>query len=217
MKRCIICGNVDDDNSTVCSTCGNPYVDMGAQASDMGSGEETEAGGSPDTVSEEIKEQAEAGQPEAEEPQSEEEAPEQPETEEPQQAAAEQPGMEVPEQAAAEQPEAEAPRQAAERPENAGAPGQTMPGGRPPRRTRSGPQIYGQAEGVNPRSGQYANQGMIRREVPPRAAGAGRADGRMQGGQSRPMGRMQGGQGRPMGQMQGGPGRPSGQDFRARR
>ena len=28
MKRCIICGNTGDDSSTVCSVCGNPYVDM---------------------------------------------------------------------------------------------------------------------------------------------------------------------------------------------
>ena len=28
MKRCIICGNTGDDNSAVCSVCGNPYVDM---------------------------------------------------------------------------------------------------------------------------------------------------------------------------------------------
>ena len=30
MKRCIICGNVGDENSTTCEKCGNPYVDMPA-------------------------------------------------------------------------------------------------------------------------------------------------------------------------------------------
>ena len=28
MKRCIICGNLGDDNSTVCEVCGNPYMDL---------------------------------------------------------------------------------------------------------------------------------------------------------------------------------------------
>lgn len=28
MKRCIICGNLGDDNSTVCEVCGNPYLDL---------------------------------------------------------------------------------------------------------------------------------------------------------------------------------------------
>lgn len=28
MKRCIICGNVGSDDSTVCEVCGNPYVDI---------------------------------------------------------------------------------------------------------------------------------------------------------------------------------------------
>ena len=28
MKRCIICGNVGDENSTTCEKCGNPFVDM---------------------------------------------------------------------------------------------------------------------------------------------------------------------------------------------
>lgn len=28
MKRCIICGNQDDDDSTVCEVCGNPYLSL---------------------------------------------------------------------------------------------------------------------------------------------------------------------------------------------
>ncbi len=28
MKRCIICGNLDDDDSTVCEVCGNPYLSL---------------------------------------------------------------------------------------------------------------------------------------------------------------------------------------------
>lgn len=28
MKRCVICGNIGDENQTICEKCGNPYVDM---------------------------------------------------------------------------------------------------------------------------------------------------------------------------------------------
>lgn len=28
MKRCIICGHVGSDDSTVCEVCGNPYLDI---------------------------------------------------------------------------------------------------------------------------------------------------------------------------------------------
>ena len=34
MKRCIICGNLGDDNSTVCEVCGNPYMDLDDDAPD---------------------------------------------------------------------------------------------------------------------------------------------------------------------------------------
>lgn len=44
MKRCIICGNLGDDNSTVCEVCGNPYMDLDDDAPDR-----MEAGGDPVT------------------------------------------------------------------------------------------------------------------------------------------------------------------------
>ena len=34
MKRCIICGNLGDDSSTVCEVCGNPYMDLDDDAPD---------------------------------------------------------------------------------------------------------------------------------------------------------------------------------------
>ncbi|MCD7833446.1 MAG: hypothetical protein LUH00_05590 [Lachnospiraceae bacterium] len=32
MKRCIVCGNIGDDDSVVCSVCGNPFIDMEGEA-----------------------------------------------------------------------------------------------------------------------------------------------------------------------------------------
>ncbi|MCD8396425.1 MAG: hypothetical protein LUD12_04470 [Lachnospiraceae bacterium] len=34
MKRCIVCGNVGDDDSVVCNVCGNPFIDMESDADD---------------------------------------------------------------------------------------------------------------------------------------------------------------------------------------
>ncbi len=231
MKRCIICGNVDDDSSTVCSTCGNPYVDMGEQASDVEEERAEQAGeaGEQDAASEEIEGEAEEsaagqdGQAEAQEPEAEQNQPEefgqtaaqQAEPEESEQTVARQAEPEEPQQAGqAEAPQQGQPtqrdRQSAEIPRQAS-------GGRPPRRTRSGPQIYGQAEGMDGNPGMYANQGAIRRNVPPRSTGTGRPMGQMPEGAGRPMGQMSGRTGRPMSQMPGGAGRPTGQDFRAKR
>lgn len=260
MKRCIICGNVDDDNSTVCSTCGNPYIDMGTQASDVDGGQTEQPEESQDAVPEEVKEpeepQAETKQAVDEEAQAEAEESQQAEAEESRQAETEepqQPGVEKaeePKQAAERIPQGNAagsaePRRAAERipqgntagsaepsraaegipqgnaaglaePSVAGAPRQT-PGGRPPRRTRSGPQIYGQAEGMNPNPELYANQGAIRRNVPPRTTGTGRPMGQTPTGAGRPTGPMAGGSGRPIGQLAGGAGRSAGKDPHTRR
>ncbi len=226
MKRCIICGNVDDDNSTVCSTCGNPYVDMSTQASEVDEEHAAapEAGEEQDAVAGETEEPAQ--QPESGEPESAQAegqsmetqqsfATEQPESEALRESSpAEQSEPEV-EQTKAEQavPEPREPQEAQaaqEGGQGAAIPGQ-MSGGRPPRRMRSGPQIYGQTEGVGGNPSQYTNQGMIRRDVPPRSAGAGRPMGQMPGGAGRPMGQTPGGAGRPTGQMPGGAGRPTSQ------
>ncbi|MCD8104266.1 MAG: hypothetical protein LUF35_04520 [Lachnospiraceae bacterium] len=32
MKRCIVCGSIGDDDSTVCKVCGNPFIDLGDQS-----------------------------------------------------------------------------------------------------------------------------------------------------------------------------------------
>lgn len=212
MKRCIICGNVDDDNSTVCSMCGNPYVDMSGpspesektQDSTVESSEATEP---QETVTE---------QPETET--SQENTAEQPEAEVPQDTvAAEQPETEAPQDSTTEQPEAEVSQNTA-----AGQTGRQTAGNRP-RRPRGGPQIYGQEELMAANPELYANQGALRRDVPPRAAGP-MQDGMGHpmnqapvGGTGRPVNRMPAGTGRPMGQMPGGPGRPSGQDFLSKR
>lgn len=209
MKRCIICGNVDDDNSTVCSTCGNPYVDMSGrtvgaeesaeQSETEAAPEEAEAAGAEQSGTEEARQEDAAGleQSEAEAQQQAEEELQQSEAESRQAGEDSQQG----ETAGAEQAEGQ----------HAEAVDQ-MSGGRAPRRTRSGPQIYGQAEGPNGNPELYASQGMIRRDVPPRSAGSGRPAGQM--------GQMPAGAGRPagqMGQMPQGAGRPAGQDPLARR
>ena len=47
MKRCIICGNVGSDDSTVCEVCGNPYLDI--RESDYSGGEPDEGEQTEDT------------------------------------------------------------------------------------------------------------------------------------------------------------------------
>ncbi|MCC8103360.1 MAG: hypothetical protein LIP11_14255 [Clostridiales bacterium] len=34
MKRCIVCGNIGDDDSVVCNVCGNPFIDMESEFED---------------------------------------------------------------------------------------------------------------------------------------------------------------------------------------
>ncbi|MCD8336608.1 MAG: hypothetical protein LUD18_04905 [Lachnospiraceae bacterium] len=34
MKRCIVCGNIGNDDSVVCNVCGNPFIDMEIEAED---------------------------------------------------------------------------------------------------------------------------------------------------------------------------------------
>ena len=193
MKRCIICGNLGDDNSTVCEVCGNPYMDLDDDAPDR-----MEAGDDPVTepdipedwepepeapVAEEVDAQDEISEAEEieEEPEQQTMAPkEAPE----QQAMA---SEEAPEQQAIAPEEApeqeamapeEAPEQQAMAPEEAPEQGavsalkanQTVQVARPRtagnngHRMKSGPQIYGQMAGQGAPD-QMQPDGMLRRTM----------------------------------------------------
>ena len=209
MKRCIICGNLGDDNSTVCEVCGNPYMDLDDDAPDR-----METGDDP--VTEPESDSSEDWEPEPEAPVAEEveaqdeiseaeEIEEEPE----QQAMAPE---EEPEQGAVPALKAKQTEQAA-RPRTAGNNGHRM---------KSGPQIYGQMAGQGAPD-QMQPDGMLRRTMNgndrpanhhPTAgvrrpiAGQGRP---MNGGQGQPMqGRPMNGQGQPMqGRPMNGQGQPS--------
>ena len=243
MKRCIICGNLGDDNSTVCEVCGNPYMDLDDDAPDR-----MEAGDDPVTepdipedwepepeapVAEEVEAQDEISEAEEieEEPEQQtiapEEEPEQqamaPEKAPEQQAmapeeASEQQAMateEAPEQEAVPASKAKQTVQAA-RPRTAGNNGHRM---------KSGPQIYGQMAGQGAPD-QMQPDGMLRRTMNGNdrpanhhpTAGVRRpiaGQGRpMNGGQGQPMqGRPMNGQGQPM---QGRPMNGQGQPMQGR-
>lgn len=220
MKRCIICGNLGDDNSTVCEVCGNPYMDLDDDAPDR-----MEAGDDPVTepdipedwepepeapVAEEVEAQDEISEAEEieEEPEQQTIAPE----EEPEQQAMaseeapEQQTMapeEAPEQGAVSALKANQTVQVA-RPRTAGNNGHRM---------KSGPQIYGQMAGQGAPD-QMQPDGMLRRTMNGNdrpanhhpTAGVRRpiaGQGRPTNGQGQPM------QGRPMnGQGQPSQGRP---------
>ena len=226
MKRCIICGNLGDDNSTVCEVCGNPYMDLDDDAPDrMETGDdpvtEPESDSSEDwepepeaPVAEEVEAQDEISEAEEieEEPEQQAMAPKQqtmtPEIAPEQEAmapeeASEQQAMateEAPEQEAVPASKAKQTVQAA-RPRTAGNNGHRM---------KSGPQIYGQMAGQGAPD-QMQPDGMLRRTMNgndrpanhhPTAgvrrpiAGQGRP---MNGGQGQPMqGRPMNGQGQPM-------------------
>ena len=231
MKRCIICGNLGDDNSTVCEVCGNPYMDLDDDAPDR-----MEAGDDPVTepdipedwepepeapVAEEVEAQDEISETEVieEEPEQEtmapEKAPEQeamaPEKAPEQEAmapeeASEQQAMateEAPEQEAVPASKAKQTVQAA-RPRTAGNNGHRM---------KSGPQIYGQMAGQGAPD-QMQPDGMLRRTMNgnDRPANHHPTAGvrRPIAGQGRPM---NGGQGQPM---QGRPMNSQGQPMQGR-
>ncbi|MCD7957202.1 MAG: hypothetical protein LUG93_15930, partial [Lachnospiraceae bacterium] len=42
MKRCIVCGSIGDDDSTVCKVCGNPFVDLADESDKSTSMDEME-------------------------------------------------------------------------------------------------------------------------------------------------------------------------------
>ena len=228
MKRCIICGNLGDDNSTVCEVCGNPYMDLDDDAPDR-----METGDDPVTepdipedwepepeapVAEEVEAQDEISEAEEIEKEPEQQAmapeiaPEQeamaPEEASEQQAMATE---EAPEQEAVPASKAKQTVQAA-RPRTAGNNGHRM---------KSGPQIYGQMAGQGAPD-QMQPDGMLRRTMNgndrpvnhhPTAgvrrpiAGQGRP---MNGGQGQPMqGRPMNSQGQPMqGRPMNGQGQP---------
>ena len=219
MKRCIICGNLGDDNSTVCEVCGNPYMDLDDDAPDrMEAGDDPVTEPEPD-ISEDWEPEQEAPVAEEVEAQDEiseaeeiEEEPEQqaiaPKEEPEQQAMAPE---EEPEQGAVPDLKAKQTVQAA-RPRTAGNNGHRM---------KSGPQIYGQMAGQGA-ADQMQPDGMLRRTMNgndrpanhhPTAgvrrpiAGQGRP---MNGGQGQPMqGRPMNSQGQPMqGRPMNGQGQP---------
>ncbi|MDO4323683.1 MAG: hypothetical protein Q4C61_14260 [Lachnospiraceae bacterium] len=273
MKRCVICGNVGDDNSTTCEVCGNPYMDLEENASDAAGAvsfheqltpeqdtkEESEMPAQPRTQKEVSVPETKAVQPQTEEVSKPEAKAVQPQTEEVSKSEAEaiQPQTEevpVPEAEAVQprtqhkafaseaktmQPQEEERVADAQNPQMkekekttaVRTEKQPQMGSetRPVRRVRSsGPQIYGQ-NGSVPAGAEYSQQGMMRRNVQGRPAGAQQgmrpmqqqtgipAQGQMnRQAQQRPVnpaGRqpdrpMSPVQGRPMNQMMGQPGRP---------
>ena len=238
MKRCIICGNLGDDNSTVCEVCGNPYMDLDDDAPDR-----MEAGDDPvmepdipedwepepeAPVAEEVEAQDEISETEVieEEPEQEtmapEKAPEQeamaPEKAPEQEAmaleeASEQKAMALEEASEQEVVPASKAKQTvqAARPRTAGNNGHRM---------KSGPQIYGQMAGQGAPD-QMQPDGMLRRTMNGNdrpanhhpTAGVRRpvaSQGRPANGQGQPMqGRPMNGQGQPMqGRPMNGQGQP---------
>ena len=238
MKRCIICGNLGDDNSTVCEVCGNPYMDLDDDAPDR-----MEAGDDPvmepdipedwepepeAPVAEEVEAQDEISETEVieEEPEQQTIAPEK---------VSEQEAM-APEEAPEQKAMAleEAPEQKAmaleEASEQEVVPAskakQTVQAARPRtagnngHRMKSGPQIYGQMAGQGAPD-QMQPDGMLRRTMNGNdrpanhhpTAGVRRpvaSQGRPANGQGQPMqGRPMNGQGQPMqGRPMNGQGQP---------
>ena len=184
MKRCIICGNLGDDNSTVCEVCGNPYMDLDDDAPDrMEAGDDPVTEPEPD-ISEDWEPEQEA--PVAEEVEAQDEISEAEEIEEEPEQQAIAPKEEPEQQAIApkEEPEQqtmapeEEPEQQAmvpeEEPEQGAVPAlkakQTVQTARPRtagnngHRMKSGPQIYGQMAGQGAPD-QMQQDGMLRRTM----------------------------------------------------
>ena len=233
MKRCIICGNLGDDNSTVCEVCGNPYMDLDDDAPDrMEAGDDPVTEPEPD-ISEDWEPEQEA--PVAEEVEAQDEISEAEEIEEEpeQQAIAPKEEPEQQTMAPEEEPEQQAmapeeePEQQAmapeEAPEQQAVPTlkakQTVQTARPRtagnngHRMKSGPQIYGQMAGQGA-ADQMQPDGMLRRTMNgnDRPANHHPTAGvrRPIAGQGRPM---NGGQGQPM---QGRPMNSQGQPMQGR-
>lgn len=202
MKRCIICGNLGDDNSTVCEVCGNPYMDLDDDAPDrMEAGDDPVTEPEPD-ISEDWEPEQEA--PVAEEVEAQDEISEAEEIEE-----------EPEQQAIAPKEETEQQTVQTARPRTAGNNGHRM---------KSGPQIYGQMAGQGA-TDQMQPDGMLRRTMNGNdrpanhhpTAGVRRpiaSQGRPMNGQGQPMqGRPMNSQGQPM---QGRPMSSQGQPMQGR-
>ena len=218
MKRCIICGNLGDDNSTVCEVCGNPYMDLDDDAPDrMEAGDDPVTEPEPD-ISEDWEPEQEA--PVAEEVEAQDEISEAEEIEEEPEQQAIAPKEEPEQQTMA--PEEEPEQQAMapeEEPEQGTVPAlkakQTVQTARPRtagnngHRMKSGPQIYGQMAGQGA-TDQMQPDGMLRRTMNGNdrpanhhpTAGVRRpiaGQGRPMNGQGQPMqGRPMNSQGQPM-------------------
>ena len=218
MKRCIICGNLGDDNSTVCEVCGNPYMDLDDDAPDrMEAGDDPVTEPEPD-ISEDWEPEQEA--PVAEEVEAQDEISEAEEIEEEPEQQAIAPKEEPEQQTMA--PEEEPEQQAMapeEEPEQGTVPAlkakQTVQTARPRtagnngHRMKSGPQIYGQMAGQGA-ADQMQPDGMLRRTMNGNdrpanhhpTAGVRRpiaSQGRPMNGQGQPMqGRPMNSQGQPM-------------------
>ena len=218
MKRCIICGNLGDDNSTVCEVCGNPYMDLDDDAPDrMEAGDDPVTEPEPD-ISEDWEPEQEA--PVAEEVEAQDEISEAEEIEEEPEQQAIAPKEEPEQQTMA--PEEEPEQQAMapeEEPEQGTVPAlkakQTVQTARPRtagnngHRMKSGPQIYGQMAGQGA-TDQMQPDGMLRRTMNGNdrpanhhpTAGVRRpiaGQGRPMNGQGQPMqGRRMNSQGQPM-------------------
>ena len=229
MKRCIICGNLGDDNSTVCEVCGNPYMDLDDDAPDrMEAGDDPVTEPEPD-ISEDWEPEQEA--PVAEEVEAQDEISEAEEIEEEPEQQAIAPKEEPEQQTMA--PEEEPEQQAMapeEEPEQGTVPAlkakQTVQTARPRtagnkgHRMKSGPQIYGQMAGQGA-ADQMQPDGMLRRTMNGNdrpanhhpTAGVRRpiaSQGRPMNGQGQPMqGRLMNSQGQPMqGRPMNGQGQP---------
>ena len=229
MKRCIICGNLGDDNSTVCEVCGNPYMDLDDDAPDrMEAGDDPVTEPEPD-ISEDWEPEQEA--PVAEEVEAQDEISEAEEIEEEPEQQAIAPKEEPEQQTMA--PEEEPEQQAMapeEEPEQGTVPAlkakQTVQTARPRtagnngHRMKSGPQIYGQMAGQGA-ADQMQPDGMLRRTMNGNdrpanhhpTAGVRRpiaSQGRPMNGQGQPMqGRPMNSQGQPMqGRPMNGQGQP---------
>ena len=211
MKRCIICGNLGDDNSTVCEVCGNPYMDLDDDAPDrMEAGDDPVTEPEPD-ISEDWEPEQEA--PVAEEVEAQDEISEAEEIEEEPEQQAMAP-EEEPEQGTVPALKAKQTVQTA-RPRTAGNNGHRM---------KSGPQIYGQMAGQGA-TDQMQPDGMLRRTMNGNdrpanhhpTAGVRRpiaGQGRPMNGQGQPMqGRLMNSQGQPS---QGRPMNSQGQPMQGR-
>ena len=153
MKRCIICGNLGDDNSTVCEVCGNPYMDLDDDAPDrMEAGDDPVTEPEPD-ISEDWEPEQEA--PVAEEVEAQDEISEAEEIEEEPEQQAIAPKEEPEQQAIAPEEEPEQQTVQTARPRTAGNNGHRM---------KSGPQIYGQMAGQGA-TDQMQPDGMLRRTM----------------------------------------------------